>query len=250
MNIRHFLRGLAVTSVMCLALPMAAHSSDLRSASSESQNLRLLALLPMKPGFGPGDHDAYELRIGPIASAHGMARQSAYTVQQFLGGPGPQDASTFGVWTLATPNSMAEVVSDPRYKDQMSSRDRVHDMARMTMFLASEEAVEARPEAGHALLVGVLAMKPGFGFDDHASYERAILPITSRHGMKLVRSFRVMQTMGAGQGQVVAVSLWDLPKPEALQEIMSDPEYVAHIGYRNLIHDMPATSMYFVTPRK
>lgn len=203
----------------------------------------------MNEGYGPADQDAYEARIAPIGVEHGMNRLSAYTVASFLGGAGPQAASTFGVWSLATDKSLGGVMSDSRYKANMSLRDKIHDMKQVAMYIAQEEVVKDKPEPGHALLLGVLAMKKGFGFQDHVDYERAIAPISSKHGMKLVRTFRVSQSMGAGPDNIAIVSLWDLPKPEAFNAVVTDPEYTAHISYRNLIHDMSASSMYFVTPR-
>ncbi len=89
---------------------------------------------------------------------------------------------------------------------------------------------------GHERIRGRRSWKPAVdglkwlsdcGFDEHIAYERAIEPVSARHGMQLVRSFRVLNTMGALSGNVVAVSLWDLLRPEALQAIMSDPDYVA-----------------------
>lgn len=244
-------RLLAIAGLLVVTSAAAVQAAeDNPEARAEARDLRLVALLPMQEGYGPADHDAYEARIAPIAAEHGMVRSSAYTVLKLIGGAGPENASTLGVWSLASAGSMEAVVSDPRYKSHILDRDRMHDMQHVAMFIAGEEPVSSRAESGHALLVGILAMKPGFGFQDHADYERAIQSITERHGMRLVRSFRVLKSMGGGRGSVVAVNLWDLPKPEALQEIMTDPEYVAHIAYRNLIHDMAATSMYFVAARK
>lgn len=205
----------------------------------------------MRDGFGPADQDAYETRIAPIAKEHGMALDSAYGIQQFLGGSGPKQASTLKVWSLASADAVRQVMSDTRYQAQMPYRDRIHDMPNVAMYMAREVPVDAaRPIAGHAQLVGVLAMKPGYGFKDHEDYEKALEPITARHGMRLVRSFRVTQDMGGGENNnIVAVNVWDLPKPEALGQVMNDPEYVANIDYRNRIHDMAATTMYFVSPR-
>ena len=92
-------------------------------------------------------------------------------------------------------------------------------------------------------------MNEGFGFDDHARYEDELAPISNRHGMELVRSFRVLQTMGAGPQNVAAINIWALSSPDALGEVMSDPDYVSNIPNRDRIHDMAATSMYFVAPR-
>ena len=234
----HLLPLLAVISFACATT----------GSPKPAGTTRLLALLPMQSGFGPADHDAYEARIAPIAAEHGMASESIYTVAKFLGGAGPSEASSVGIWTLQAPASLEGVMSDARYQGEIPLRDRIHDMKRTVMFVAQEEPAGAAPAPGHVLLVGALAMKPGFGFDEHAAYEAAVAPIAARHGMRLYRSFRVLQAMG-GASNIVAVNVWDLDSPEALSQVMADPEYVAKIEYRDRIHDMATTTMYFVSKR-
>lgn len=226
------------------ALPRAA-----ASAQTAATPTHLIALLPMRDGFGPADQDAYEEVIAPIAAEHGMRRESAYTITRFLGGAGPKNASTFGAWSLGKPSTLQDVMGDPRYQANVAQRDRVHDMAHVAMYVTSAEVSSAAPPPGHALLVGVLAMKPGFGYGDHVAYEQSIAAVTERHGMRLFRSYRVLQSMGAGIGNAVAVAVWDLKSPEVLGQVMKDPEYVAKLDTRDRIHDMAATTMYFVTPR-
>ena len=57
-----------------------------------------------------------------------------------------------------------------------------------------------------------------------------------------------LKVMG-GAANIAAVAVWALSSPEALGEIMSDPEYVANIPIRDRAHDMAATTMYFVSQR-
>jgi uncharacterized protein (DUF1330 family) len=227
--------------------PSAEHACLAPAAEGQS---KLVALLSMKEGFGPSDHDGYEKRISPITLGHGMKRESAYTVGKYLGGAGPKQASTIGVWSLETPGSLQAVMGDSRYQAQVPFRDRLHDMANSVMYLAKEESTGKTDSSGKALLVGVIAMQPGFDYVDHSAYEKALAPITARHGMNLVRAYRVVQPLGGGPANAVAVNIWELPSPEALGKVMSDPEYVAMVPYRNRIHNMSETTMYFVASRK
>lgn len=238
-------------SSMHLASPMAepAPASTQAAVAAPATPTHLIAMLPMRDGFGPADQDAYENRIAPIAAEHGMRRESAYTVTKFLGGAGPQRASTLGTWSLSKPSTLQDVMGDRRYQANVSQRDRVHDMANVAMYLTSAEVTTAAPPSGHTQLVAVLATKPGFGYDDHVSYEQSISAIAERHGMHLVRSYRVLQPMGAGIKNAVAVAVWDLKNSGTLGEVMRDPQYVAHIAQRDRIHDMAATTMYLATPR-
>lgn len=210
----------------------------------------LFAAMTMKPGFGPSDHDAYEARIASFAAEHGMRRTEALTVTKFLGGTGPDDAATLGFWSLATPDAVQRVMGDKRYQAQMPYRNQIHDMAKVAMYSARAAIDGAPAPAGHVLLVGLIAMKPGFAFEDHAAYEDRIAAVTRRHGMRLVRAYRVADRLGTvGAGNVAAIYVWSLPTPDALGAIMQDPEYVANVPERDRTHDMRATTMYFASAR-
>jgi len=258
MKTHHTRHAEAIT--LTIAAPLSLGSTPLAAAAptvehpclapaSEGQT-KLVALLSMKEGFGPADHDGYEKRISPITLDHGMRGESAYTVGKFLGGTGPKEASTVGVWSLETPASLQAVMSDPRYQAQVPYRDRLHDMAHAVMYLAKEEFAATTAPSGKTLLVGVIAMKPGFDYEDHNAYEKTLASITARHGMRLFRAYRIVQPLGGGPANAVAVNIWELPSPEALGKVMSDPEYVAIVPYRDRIHDMAETTMYFVASRK
>lgn len=224
-------------------------TSQNRSAPAD-QATHLVALLPMRSGYGTADHDAYEARIRSITRDHGMDLDSAYSVKQFLGGSGPSGASTVGIWSLGSAQSLQDVMSDPRYQAQVEYRDRIHDMSNTQMYMVKREFSDAPPSPGHVLLVGVLVMNQGFDFEAHDNYEKNIAPISAKYGMRLYRSYRVMQKLSpSGLDNAVALNIWELPNQEALSQVMSDPDYMANIPARNRIHDMQATTMYFVTPR-
>ncbi len=158
------------------------------SVPSRQRADTLIAVMTMKPGFSPSDHDAYEARVAPIAAEHGMNRSTALSVTQFVGGAGPRNASTIGFWSLQSADSVQSLMGDPRYQAQISHRDQIHDMANLMMYSARETIAGAPAPAGHVLLVGLIAMKPGFSFDDHAAYEARMASISARHGMQLVRA--------------------------------------------------------------
>ncbi|GEM_PF-2703132 len=225
-------------------------STDAHSSSEVSgPQAHLVAFLPMQEGYGPSDQDQYEATIAPIADEHGMARVAAYTVGKFLGGTGPSQASTVGVWALDTPESMGALMSDERYQGNVVNRDRVHDMQHAAMYMTHEEFSGQAPAPGSAVLVGMLPMREGYGFDDHHEYEASISEITQRHGMRLYKEYRVMKTLSPGAPEIAAINIWVLDSPDVLGAVMQDPEYATHIEYRDQIHDMEAMTMYFVAPR-
>jgi len=187
-----------ILSLLCIGCVTTSRTPE-GTSSAEQPITHLVALLPMRAGYGPDDHDAYEARIRPIAREHGMALDTAYTVNKFLGGSGPGDASTVGIWSLVSAKSLQEVMSDPRYQAQVDYRDQIHDMANSPMYMAKLEFNGAPPTPGHVLLVGVLAMNQGFDFEAHDTYEKTIAPISARYGMRIYRSYRVLQKDGSPQ---------------------------------------------------
>lgn len=252
-------RAAALASVLALALAGTASSALAHClASPGSETARevtgpvkaaadtLFAVMPLRGGFGPGDHDAYETRIAPVAADHGMSREGSLTVSQQVGAGAPQKATILGFWSLRSSDTVTCVMSDPRYQAQIGFRNKVHDMANVVMYDGRAEFTGAPPASGQVLLVGLIAMKPGFSFDDHAAYEARIAEITARHGMHLVRAYRVNQRLSSvGAANVAGIYVWSLPSPQSLAEIMQDPDYVAMVPERNRTHDMAATTMYF-----
>lgn len=240
--------ALVLTATACSA---SGRSSDTPAVSNVSNpQAHLVAFLPMQEGYGPTDHDAYETTIAPIAADHGMGRVAAYSVSKYLKGAGPTKASTVGVWALASPQSMGEVMSDSRYQANMEHRDRIHDMPQAAMYMTTEEFSGEAPTADEVVLVGMLTMNQGYDFDDHHAYEASISEIAERHGMRLFKEYRVLDALSPGAPQVAAINFWALSSPEALGAVMRDPQYATHIEYRDQIHDMETTTMYFVAPRE
>ncbi|MBV1861862.1 MAG: hypothetical protein KUG77_25805 [Nannocystaceae bacterium] len=239
-----------------LTLTAGCRSADRQGASApptpqavQNPTAHLVAFLPMHEGYGPSDQDSYEEKIAPIAASHGMARTSALTVSKFLGGAGPAQASTIGVWALEAPASMKATMSDPRYAENMSLRDRIHDMPNAAMYMATEEFNAGPAKPGSTILVGLLAMNEGYGFDDHHDYETSISDITKRHGMHLIAEYRVLDKLSPSAPEAAAVNVWRLDSPESLGAVMRDPEYQTHIEHRDELHDMKTTTMWFTTER-
>ena len=240
-----------VTLASLASLGSGCRSNDRGSASPvvEHPTAQLVAVLPMNEGFGPEDQDRYEQAIAPIAADHGMARTEAYTVSKYLGGDGPRHASTVGVWALEQPESMSRVMGDDRYLAHVERRDEIHDLPSAAMYMTREEFRGTPPAPGEAILVGLLVMNESHGFDDHHDYEMSISPTTERHGMRLFAEYRVLDKLSPSAPDAAAINFWALETPEALGKVMSDPEYQTHIEHRDAIHDMQATTMYFVAPR-
>jgi uncharacterized protein (DUF1330 family) len=204
----------------------------------------------MNEGYGPADHDAYESRVAPVARKHGMVREAVYTVNQFLAGTGPKDATSVGVWSLDAPSSLQALMSDPAYKANIPLRNRIHAMKQLSMFLVREAVDEGAPRPGHAVLVALLVLNEGHDAAEQADYEKTVAPIAGRHGLRLFKSYHVVKGMaGPGAGRVALINFYDLPTPDALGRISASAEYKTHIPHRNRVHDMTASSFYFVAPR-
>jgi len=249
-------RHASVALLVALALSPGCRSADRPDPSGpptpevvQEPAAHLVAFLPMREGYGPSDQDAYEAKIAPIAASHGMARTTALSVSKFLGGAGPVQASTIGVWSLDSPASMTGTMSDPGYAENVALRDRIHDMPNAAMYMTTEEFSAGPVKPGGAILVGLLAMNEGYGFDEHHDYEASIADVTKRHGMKLIAEYRVQDKLSPSAPDAAAINIWQLESPESLGAVMRDPEYQQHIEHRDELHDMETTAMWFTTVR-
>ncbi len=243
------LLGALTLTTACRSTAQEDSQAPPTSGAIQDPTAHLVAFLPMHEGYGPSDQDAYEEKIAPVASSHGMARASALTVSKFLGGAGPKHASTIGVWALESPESMKGTMSAPGYAENIPLRDRIHDMPNAAMYMTKEEFSAGPIETGATILVGLLVMNEGYGFDDHHEYETSLAQLTRRHGMRLVAEYRVLDKLSPRAPDAAAINVWQLDSPESLGSVKRDPEYQQHVEYRDELHNMEATAMWFASAR-
>ncbi len=98
----------------------------------------LADLVVMAPDFDVNDRQQYENSVAPITQRYGMTRFASYDITKKLRGVAPEHAVRLNFWNLENPENMKLVGQDPDYKALVSYRNKIHDMAKVTLFFASE----------------------------------------------------------------------------------------------------------------
>lgn len=95
----------------------------------------LVDLVVLNEGYALKDREAYTSTVGGIAADYGMVRASSFRVTKQLAGP-KQEAVELNLWTLPSPESMGKLSKDARYQAQIAERNKIHNMSKLSMFLA------------------------------------------------------------------------------------------------------------------
>ncbi len=219
-----------------------ASSSAPRAAEDRGDTpLRLLDFVVMNEGYGPADRAAYTAEVQAIARAHGVTLAQSYRVDQVMAGEvdGVLDVN---IWRVPGPEALQALGEDPRYQALTRLRDRIHDMSKLTLYLA-EPVTEVGQLRSEHVLVDLVFLNEGADLRERASYVSDITPIARRHGARPVQTYRILRHLaGRGEG-AVELNLWEVDSPGALQATLADPDYQAHIARRDRIHDMGRLTM-------
>ncbi|MEM9071727.1 MAG: hypothetical protein AAGE52_24675 [Myxococcota bacterium] len=216
-------------------------------ASNETPGgLRLLDFVVMRDGYGPEDRARYTTQVQRIARDHGVTLEQSYRVEQAMNGE-VQPVLDFNIWQVPAPEALGALGEDPRYQALVEMRDRIHDMTKLTLYLA-EPTVSGDQLTSNHVLVDLVFLNEGKTLEDRAAYGRLIGPIAQRHGLRRVQSYRVLQHLGGLGNGAVELNLWEVDDPSALQATLTDPEYQSHVPTRNEIHDMERLTMLLARP--
>ncbi len=103
--------------------------------------------------------------------------------------------------------------------------------------------------AGQSLVMAdFVVMSEGHGLTERDNYDARATPIAARYGIKRLASLDVLHNFTMKGFKVKRLDLWLLPSVKALQAWGDDPEYKALLPYRDRVHDMKVTSLYFAHP--
>lgn len=109
----------------------------------------------------------------------------------------------------------------------------------------SHTAVAQQAKPSGMTMIELTVMNDGFAQKDRDIYIGKTAPIVKKYGMKKVDSYQILQRMaGAGPENVLELDLWDMASPDALQNLMSDPQYQANVPFRDKIHNMGSLTLY------
>ncbi len=96
----------------------------------------LVDFVIMKSGYGMEDRHEYERRVVPVAKRYGIELTHQYEIVKSMAGSMKDKVLLLNLWSLPDPFAMKELASDPDYIANRSLRDRLHNMAELTLYLA------------------------------------------------------------------------------------------------------------------
>lgn len=221
-------------------------ATPMSQPSAETEELVLVDLVVMNPGYDMADREAYEAVILQIAQRYDMEPIASYNIVQHLNGKA-EDAIKLNLWSIPNPEAIQALGQDDDYQALESTRNQLHDFNQLTLYTA--ETIEQDLSADAPIyLVDFAVMNDGYGLDERLEYEANIRPIAERYGARVTQSYEMVNYLGGAVEDAIKLDLWALSGPDAVQQLNQDPEYQAIIPHRNKIHDFDALTLYFAEP--
>ncbi|MFV2064731.1 MAG: hypothetical protein ACC726_14655 [Chloroflexota bacterium] len=202
----------------------------------------------LNDGYTPDDRDEYTQQLEALAARHGILPAGRYDTLQHLSGS-LQGAIGVNLWEMDAPGALDALLSDVEYRANVEWRDQLHDMERLTMYLASSVLDEGPPDPEKPALLDLVVLNPGMTLEDRAEYGKTVAQIAAEYGARVRRSFRIDRHVRGDLPEAVEFNIWELPDPGVFEKILSHPDYQANIGERDRIHDMGRLTMILAKPR-
>ena len=96
----------------------------------------MIDLVTMNPGFGLANRNTYEAKVAPITAKYGMSRFASYDITSKKIGIASDTAIRLNFWNIEDPEKMKLLSKDPAYQALLPFRNKIHNMERVTLFLA------------------------------------------------------------------------------------------------------------------
>ena len=202
----------------------------------------------LNEGYGPDDREEYTRKLEAIAARHGIRPIGRYDTLQHLSGS-LQGAIGVNLWEMDTPDALEALLADGDYKANVEWRDRLHNMERTSMYVATPDLDGGPSDPDKPALLDLVVLNPGMTLDDRAEYGKTIAPIAAELGAKVVRSFRIDRHLSGEVPGAVVFNIWELPDPGVIEKLISHPDYQAAIPARDRIHNMDQLTMILAQPR-
>ncbi len=227
---------------------MFATAGTVQIHANENAPHRLIDFVVLKDATALAERNAYEAKMAPIAEQYGARVIHSYDITGHIAGP-MEEAVRLNVWAFSEPDALAKLNEDARYQALVPVRDRIHDMEALTLYLA-ENIRDGGPITDGVILVDLVAMTKGNGDAERDAYEAKMAPIAKRYGFEVVSSFRISQKLaGEGPDSAMRLSLWEGQSPDGLQQLNTDPGYVALAEERDRITDFANLALFMAEPR-
>ncbi len=232
--------------VLIIFAALTAIPANAQKKSIPADEYVLIDLVVLNEGYSQKDRDAYNEEIQVFAKDYGADLRQSYKVAQKLAGAGPNGVTEFNLWSLKSPDALAGLSADENYKAIVPKRDKIHNMDKLTLFLARPKPGynSFKPKAGKFYLLDYVIMTEGNGLLQRTIYTKQIETIAAKFGVQKIASFDVLQHLGGLIPGVLEVNVWEMDSPESMQALGNDPVYQKIIPFRDQIHDMQKLTLY------
>ncbi len=233
MKRRYFMQTMLVaTAAIGIATPSLANDK-----------VYLIDFVILNEGSDISDRDRYEERIAPMAARTGLSVIKSVNLLQHLNG-GIQEAVRLNIWEMESPANMQALMQDAQYQAEIPTRDAIHNMKDLSLYLATETADNGGLGEG-MVLVDLVVMNDGYGAAERDAYEAKVAPIAAQYGMELAAAYTIDQKLnGAATDDALRLNLWSVADPAAMQDLNGDPAYQALADERNRLHDFSQLTLF------
>ncbi len=233
MKRRYFMHTmLAATAAISFATPSLADNK-----------LNLIDFVIMNEGSDIADRDQYEQRIAPMAERTGLSIVRSVDLVQHLNGGIPR-AVRLNIWEMESAANMQALMQDPEYQAEIPTRDAIHNMKDLSLYLATETTNNGGLGTG-MVLVDLVVMNDGYGAAERDAYEAKVAPIAAQYGMELAAAYTIDEKLnGAATDDALRLNLWSVSDPAAMAELNTDPAYQALADERNRLHDFSQLTLF------
>jgi len=225
------MRGVgALFLVLFLALPASAE-----------QRMYMLDFVYLNKNVELAARTAYNAKAVPVAARHGVRLQATLDPVKIV--LGPTDLARLDLWTLPEPNALQAWGRDPDFKAMQPESRAVHDMSKLTLFLAREIAPFQVKPGAHYWVEFLRFSESGFNGDDFSAYVREIDGIAAQSRMYRVATFgKVGRILGKGH-EAHWMNIYSVPDAPSLQAHVKNPRFVELAKVRERLFDLDKSLM-------
>jgi uncharacterized protein (DUF1330 family) len=193
-------------------------------------------------GYSAADRDAYAATIQTVGARHGVRHFARYDTVKHANGK-LEGAIGVNLWEMDSPSNLEAVLADDVYTANIATRDELHDMARLTMFLATPTVDEGPTAPGTVTLLDLPVLNPGISPQERAEYSTFMKPLFEKYGVELARSYQIDSQLRGEFDEATELNILTLPDIETVGKLTGDPIYQANLGERDRIHNMDLLTM-------
>lgn len=205
------------------------------------QSLVMLDFVYLNKDVEVAERDAYNAKAKPIAARHGVILRSTLDPVRIV--LGPKGLQRLDLWTLPAPQALQAWSDDPDYLAMRSETLAVHDMKRLTLYLAREIGPVQIAPGRHYWVEFLRFDKSGFTGEQFAAYMRETDGIAGKYDLQRVATFgKVGRILGPGF-EAHWMNIYSVPDSERLQSYVEDARFVELASMRERLFDLDSSMM-------